>query len=164
MRGMRVNRLLAAVAAAGLLMAVSPAPRAAALGGQNLAAGKATSASSSHDAYPAGNVTDGDQGTYWESANNAFPQWVEVDLGSTTSIDQVVLKLPAGWGIRTQTLAVQGSADGTGFSTIVGSAGYAFNPASSNTVTINFPATNTRFVRLTITANTGWPAGQISEL
>ncbi len=73
MRGMRVNRLLAAVAAAGLLMAVSPAPRAAALGGPNLAAGKATSASSSHDAYPAGNVTDGDQGTYWESANNAFP-------------------------------------------------------------------------------------------
>ena len=28
------------------------------------------------------------------------------DLGSTVSIDQVVLKLPAGWGERTQTLSV----------------------------------------------------------
>ncbi|GGN60768.1 hypothetical protein GCM10010112_17330 [Actinoplanes lobatus] len=37
-----------------------------------------------------------------------------------------------------------------------------FNPASGNTVTI--PAsTNQRFLRLTITGNTGWPAGQLSE-
>ena len=43
------------------------------------------------------------------------------------------------------------------------SAGYTFDPASSNTVTITFNSTTTRYVRLNITANTGWPAGQISE-
>ncbi len=30
-------------------------------------------------------------------------------------------------------------------------------------MTISFTATTTRYVRLNITANTGWPAGQISE-
>ena len=77
----------------------------------------------------------------------------------------MVLKLPpsTAWGARTQTLTVQGSTDGTNFSTIVGSAGYTFNPATGNTATITFPAATARFVRLNFTANNGWPAGQASE-
>ena len=78
----------------------------------------------------------------------------------------MVLKLPpaTSWAARTQTLAVQGSTDGSSFSDIVASAGYTFDPnANNNTVTINFNATTTRYVRLNITANTGWPAGQIGE-
>ena len=47
--------------------------------------------------------------------------------------------------------------------TVVGSAGYTFNPATGNTVTITYPATAARYLRLTFTANTGWPAGQVSE-
>ena len=43
------------------------------------------------------------------------------------------------------------------------SAGYTFNPATGNTVTITFPATRQRYLRLTFTGNTGWPAGQVSE-
>jgi hypothetical protein len=59
---------------------------------------------------------------------------------------------------------VQGSTDGANFSTVVGSAGYTFNPATGNTATITFPAAATvRYVRLNFTANTGWPAGQVSE-
>jgi hypothetical protein len=53
---------------------------------------------------------------------------------------------------------------GSTFTTIVGSAGYTFNPATGNTVTITFGATSRRFIRLNFTANTGWPAGQVSEL
>jgi len=77
----------------------------------------------------------------------------------------VVLRLPppSAWGTRTQTLSVQGSTTGSSFSTIAGSAGYTFNPATGNTVTITFPSTSTRYVRLNFTANTGWPAGQLSE-
>ncbi|MGO4180886.1 discoidin domain-containing protein [Paenibacillus sp. TAF43_2] len=135
-----------------------------AAGGPNLALGKVVSASGYADVYVASNVNDNNQGTYWESVNNAFPQWLQIDLGANTSIDQVKLKLPAGWETRSQTLAVQGSTNGTTFSNIVGSASYTFNPAvSSNTVTINFTATSTRYVRLNFTANTGWQAGQISE-
>ncbi|MFD0331688.1 discoidin domain-containing protein [Streptacidiphilus monticola] len=130
----------------------------------NLAAGKPTSESSHNDVYPSSNVTDGNQSTYWESANNAFPQWVQVDLGAANSVSRVVLELPASWGARSQTLTLQGSTDGSTFSTLKASASYTFDPtANSNTVTITFPAASARYVRATFTANTGWPAGQVSE-
>jgi hypothetical protein len=124
---------------------------------------KTLSASSSLGGYPASNAGDGNQNSYWESNNNAFAQWLQADLGATVAVNQVVLKLPASWGARTQTLAVQGSTNGSTFSTIVASAGYNFTPTSNNTVTITFASTSTRYVRLNITANTGWPAGQLSE-
>lgn len=41
-------------------------------------------------------------------------------------------------GTRTQTLSILGSTDGSTFSTIVGSAGYTFDPSTGNTVTITF--------------------------
>jgi hypothetical protein len=129
----------------------------------NLAAGRPTSESSHSQTYQSGNTTDGNQNTYWESANNAFPQWVQVDLGSAQSASRVVLQLPATWEARNETLSVQGSTTGSSFTTIVGSASYTFNPGSGNTVTITFPATTQRYVRLNITANTAWPAGQVSE-
>ncbi|WP_199881639.1 discoidin domain-containing protein [Streptomyces sp. CB03911] len=155
---------MAALASASLLIVAGPLLPAHAAGGPNLAAGKAVSASSATDGRAAGFINDGDQNSYWESSNNALPQWVQVDLGSSTSIDELVLKLPGGWETRTETLAVQGSADGTSFTTITSSAAYSFSPGNSNTVKISFPATNTRFVRLAISANTGWPAAQVSEL
>ncbi|MGZ3144657.1 discoidin domain-containing protein [Lentzea chajnantorensis] len=121
-------------------------------------------ASSTNQGYGPGNAGDGDQSTYWESANNAFPQWIQADLGSATKADRVVLKLPAAnWGTRTQTIAVQGSTDGSSFTDLVAARGYEFNPAAANTATIDFTAATTRYVRLRITANTGWPAGQLSE-
>ncbi|OLB64844.1 MAG: coagulation factor 5/8 type domain-containing protein [Actinobacteria bacterium 13_2_20CM_2_72_6] len=131
--------------------------------GTDLAAGKPTSESSHTDVYPSGNVTDGNQNTYWESANNAFPQWVQVDLGSAQSTSRIVLQLPASWGARDQTLSVLGSTDGTNFTTVKASATYTFAPGTNNTVTITFPATSQRYLRLNFTANTGWPAGQVSS-
>jgi hypothetical protein len=129
----------------------------------NLAAGRPTSESSHTDVYPSSNVTDGNQSSYWESANNAFPQWVQVDLGSAASASRLVLQLPASWPARSQTLSVLASTDGSNWTTVKASASYAFNPASNNTVTITFTATTARYFRLNFTANTGWPAGQVSE-
>jgi hypothetical protein len=129
----------------------------------NLAAGRPTGESSHTDVYPSSNVTDGSQDTYWESADNAFPQWVQVDLGSAQSASRVVLQLPASWGARNETLSLLGSTDGSTWTTVKASASYAFAPASNNTVTITFTATTQRYFQLTITANTGWPAGQISS-
>jgi len=158
-----VRNRFTALAAAALLALTAAATPVLAAGGPNLAAGKTASVSSVSDVYAATNLNDGNQGSYWESANNAFPQWAQIDLGAATGVDQIKLKLPTGWGARTQTLSVQGSTNGTSFTTIVASAGYAFDPASGNTVTISFTATSTRYVRLNITANTGWPAGQVAE-
>jgi chitodextrinase len=132
----------------------------------NLARGKPTAESSHTQIYGSGNAVDGDPNSYWESANNAFPQWIQVDLGAATTVGRIVLKLPpsSAWATRTQTLSVTGSTDGSVFTTIAGSAGYTFNPATGNTATLTFSATSQRFIRLTFTANTGWPAGQVSEL
>ena len=161
---MRRKHALITLAVAALVMSVAPALQPAeAAGGPNLSLGKTASASSGNSPYTANNLNDGNQSTYWESTNNAFPQWAQIDLGSSTSVDQVVLKLPTGWGARTETLALQGSTDGSSFSTIRASAGYTFDPGSGNTVTITFTATNTRYVRANITANTGWAAGQLAE-
>jgi parallel beta-helix repeat protein len=132
----------------------------------NLALNQPTSASGSTQAYGPGNAVDGNTGSYWESTDNAFPQWIQVDLGSAKSINKIVLNLPpsSSWGARTQTLSVLGSTDGANFSTLAGSANYTFDPATGNTATISFSSTGTRFVRLNFTANTGWPAGQLSEV
>ncbi|MDQ1726084.1 MAG: hypothetical protein QOK14_129, partial [Frankiaceae bacterium] len=114
-------------------------------GSTNVAAGKpATASSATSQTYAAGNVTDADVNTYWESANNAFPQWVQVDLGAGQSVARVVLKLPASWGQRSQTLSLSGSTDGTTYTTLKASAAYSFDPATGDTVTISFLATAVR--------------------
>jgi hypothetical protein len=156
------RRLVGGILAVGLIaLGISP-PTAVAAGGPDLSTGKAVSASASNGNQPAANVNDGNQQTYWESPS-AFPHWVQIDLGGNVDIDQVVLKLPASWGARTQTLSVQGSSNGTSFSALSASAGRVFDPASGNTATIGFAAASVRYVRLDVTANTGWAAAQIAE-
>ncbi|WP_284749919.1 discoidin domain-containing protein [Amycolatopsis sp. RTGN1] len=145
-----------AVAASGV-PAAAPAVQPAAQ-----AAAATYTASSQLAGYPVSNVGDGNQASYWESTNNQFPQWVQADLGAATNVAQLVLKLPTGWEARTETFSVQGSTNGTSFSDLKASAGYRFDPASGNTVTVDVTG-NTRYVRLNVTANTGWPAAQLSE-
>ncbi|MFD7096308.1 discoidin domain-containing protein [Streptomyces xanthophaeus] len=128
-----------------------------------MALGRTASDTGHSQGYVASHVTDGNGGTYWESANSAFPQSLTVDLGAGRTVGRLVLKLPASWGTRTQTLSVLGSADGASWSTLKGSAAYVFTEGS-NTVTVPLPAATARYLRLTFTANTGWPAGQLSEL
>ncbi|MFE9169065.1 discoidin domain-containing protein [Streptomyces kebangsaanensis] len=134
---------------------------------RNLAKGRPATATGSQDVYTPGKAVDGDANTYWESANNAFPQSWTVDLGSNEPVRRLVLKLPPSpaWGARTQTITVQGSTDGSAYSTVVGSQGYRFDPATGNTATVPLPSgTSLRWLRLTVSANTGWPAGQFSEV
>lgn len=54
---------------------------------------------------------------------------------------RLVLKLPpsSAWGARTETLSVLGSTNGSTYSTVVGSQGYRFDPATGNTATIALP-------------------------
>ncbi|MET0237038.1 MAG: discoidin domain-containing protein [Kibdelosporangium sp.] len=126
----------------------------------NLALGKPVSASSNQPGFPASNANDGNQGSYWESANRAFPQWLQVDLGASAEVSKLVLALPSSWGSRVQTLSVLAGNDPAPTSVLVGSRGYTFNP----TVTITFPPVSRRYFRLLVTANTGWPAGQLAEV
>ncbi|QIQ02268.1 discoidin domain-containing protein [Streptomyces liangshanensis] len=137
---------------------------AAAAASVNLALGKTLTASSFTQVYGPGNANDGNKATYWESNNNAFPQWIQADLGSSVGVNQVVLRLPDGWGARDQTLKVQGSTNNSAFTDLTASKAYTFNSAGANSVTISFDATTQRYVRILITANTQQPGGQLSEL
>ncbi|WP_043671774.1 discoidin domain-containing protein [Streptomyces xylophagus] len=133
----------------------------------NLAKGRPATATGSQDVYTPGKAVDGDANTYWESANNAFPQAWTVDLGSNQAVRRLVLKLPpaSAWSARTETVTVLGSTEGSTYSTVVGATGYRFDPATGNTVTVTLPSsTNLRYLRLNVTANTGWPAAQFSEV
>jgi hypothetical protein len=76
-----------------------------------LSQGKPATASSSENAgaFPAQAAVDGDTGTRWSSAFSD-PQWLQVDLGATASITQVVLNWEAA---RAATFKIQVSANGT---------------------------------------------------
>jgi hypothetical protein len=134
---------------------------------RNLAKGRPATATGAQDVYTAGKAVDGDATSYWESANNAFPQSWTVDLGSSSAVRRLVLKLPpsSAWGARTQTVTVLGSTDGSAYSTVVGSVGYRFDPATGNTASVSLPGdTDLRYLRLSVSANTAWPAAQFSEV
>lgn len=137
-----------------------------AVGSSNLALNKNATASGTQDGYPTTNLTDGNRGSYWESTNNAFPQWADVDLGSVSAVSKVVLAVPppSAWSTRVQTLTVLGSTDGTTYTTLVPAAGYTFDPAKGNEVTITFTSAKVRYLKFQVTANTGWPAAQFSEI
>ncbi|HEY3871771.1 MAG TPA: choice-of-anchor D domain-containing protein, partial [Actinocrinis sp.] len=130
--------------AAGTLSVASSAPSSplsVALSGSgvtantNLALNQPTSASGYTQSYVPASAVDGNTGTYWESTDNAFPQWFQVDLGSAKTVGRLVLDLPpsSAWGTRTQTILIQGSTDGTNYSTLVASANYTFT-SPANTV------------------------------
>ncbi|MEU6351475.1 discoidin domain-containing protein [Streptomyces sp. NPDC047072] len=134
---------------------------------RNLAKGRPATATGSQDVYTPGKAVDGDANSYWESTNNAFPQSWTVDLGATEAVRRLVLKLPpsSAWGARTQTVTVLGSTDGSSYTTVVGATGYRFDPATGNTATVTLSSgTSLRYLRLSVSANTGWPAGQFSEV
>ncbi|MFG2427303.1 CARDB domain-containing protein [Streptomyces sp. NPDC048590] len=152
-----------AVTAALMTVGLLPVTASAAVQGPDLARGKPVTTSGAHGAYPASNITDGSQQTYWESPGT-FPQWVRIDLGAPLDVDRVVLGLPSTWEARTQTLAVQGGTDGSTFSTLSASAGRVFSPATGNTVTIDFASKEVRYIRVQVTANTGWNAAQLSQV
>ncbi|ORT58603.1 CARDB domain-containing protein [Streptomyces sp. CB03238] len=158
-RRLAVGLLIAGLIAIGLL----PVPAYAAAE-PNLALGRPATAGGAHGGYPAGNVTDGSQQSYWEGPAGSFPQWVQVDLGAQVALDRVVLKLPTGWEARSQSLGILGSADGSSFTTLVPAQARSFTPSAANTVTIGLPSATARHVRVQVASNTGWNAAQLSEL
>ncbi|MFD0078269.1 CARDB domain-containing protein [Streptomyces sp. NPDC127166] len=153
--------LMAALIALGLM----PVPaQAATAADTDLARGRPATASGALGAYPAANLTDGSQASYWEGPAGAFPQWAQVDLGAAVRVDRVVLELPTGWEARDQNLAVLGSADGSAFTTLAGAQARRFDPAAANAVSLTLSGSQLRYLRVQITANTGWNAAQLSAV
>ena len=103
----------------------------------------ATASSSESATFPASAAFDGDTGTRWSSAFSD-PQWIQVDLGSSQQICQVVLQWEAAYATAFQ---IQVSDTGTGNWTTV----YSTTTATGGTQTLNLTGTG-RYVRMNGTA------------
>lgn len=127
---------------------------------------KAKATSYTADAFDPKYAVDGDPFTYWESTAKKFPQAITVDLGEAKAVSKLKLRLPPqdAWEARDQEVEVQGSADGENFTELLPAKAYTFDPKADNIVEIPLAqAANVRYIKLTITSNTAWPAAQISE-
>ena len=98
-----------------------------------LSQGKPATASSTESAsFPAVNAVDGNTGTRWSSAF-ADPQWLQVDLGATHTVDRVTLNWETAFARAFQ---LQTSPDGvtwtTIFATTTGTGGIQTIPVSGS--------------------------------
>ncbi|WP_426506133.1 discoidin domain-containing protein [Dactylosporangium sp. McL0621] len=83
----------------------------------------ATASSSENAAGPAASAVDGNAGTRWSSAF-ADPQWIQVDLGASAQVCQVVLNWEAAYATAFQIqLSDNGSTWTTAYSTTTGAGG-----------------------------------------
>jgi hypothetical protein len=114
-----------------------------------LSQGRPATASSTENAgFPAANAVDGNTGTRWSSAFSD-PQWVQVDLGATHSISQVVLNWEAAYGTAFQ---VQTSNNATTWTSV-----YSTTTGTGGVQTLNVTGSG-RYLRIYGTAR-GTPYG-----
>ncbi len=112
-------------------------------GTTDAAQGKAATASSLENAtFPASNAVDGNTGTRWSSAFSD-PQWLQVDLGSTQQICQIVITWEAAYATAFQ---IQTSGDAATWTSI-----FSTTTGTGGTQTINVTGSG-RYIRLNMTA------------
>jgi F5/8 type C domain len=141
-RAPRAALLLLVLAAAVLgLPGLTPAAAAA---DPLISQGKpATASGTENAAFPASAAVDGDPGTRWSSAFSD-PQWIQVDLGATASVCQVVLQWEAAFA-RSFQIQVAPAATGP-FTTV-----FATTTGTGGTQTLAVSGSG-RFVRMNGTA------------
>lgn len=107
----------------------------------NLAYGKTAYASSTdNSSNVASNAFDGNGSTRWSSAYSADPQYLYMDLGSTYSIDRVILKWETAYG---KNYNIQVSTDGNTWTNV-----YTKTNGTGGTEDISFNAANARYVKM----------------
>jgi beta-glucanase (GH16 family) len=134
------------LAAALAVTLVQATPSAAA--GALISQGRPVTASSSESAaFPATAAVDGDLGTRW-SSGFSDPQWLQVDLGATYTVDQVQLNWEAAYA---RAFTIQVSTNATTWSTV-----YTATAATGGTQTLAVTG-SARYVRLNLTTRaTQW--------
>ncbi|HEV3171273.1 MAG TPA: discoidin domain-containing protein [Actinocrinis sp.] len=103
----------------------------------------ATASSLESSAYPASNAVDGNPNTRWSSAWGSDPQWLQVDLGSSATISQVVLIWENAYATAFQ---IQTSTDATNWTSI-----YSTTAGAGGTQTLSVSGSG-RYVRMYGTA------------
>jgi beta-glucanase (GH16 family) len=98
----------------------------------------ATSSSNENTSFTAPNAVDGNTGTRW-SSGFSDPQWLQVDLGATHSVSQVVLNWETAYATAYQ---IQTSTNGTTWTTI-----YSTTTGTGGVQTLNISGSG-RYVRM----------------
>src|SRR3984957_12119745 len=127
----------------------------------NLAQNGTVAPSSAIQGYPAANANDNNIGTYWQAATPAAS--LTLHLSQAAPVDRVILGLPQNWGTRNQTIEVDGSVNGTAWTTLAPAAAYTFS-GGSNAVAIPIPAGTQDNLRLEISGNNVQGVPQIAEM
>ena len=122
-RPTRWRALGVAMAAMAALVALPLTHTPAAAAETPLSQGKTATASSTENAgTPASAAVDGDTGTRWSSAATD-DQWLQVDLGATTSVTRVVLNWEAAYGKDYKIQISQDAGTWTDLKSVTGSDG-----------------------------------------
>jgi F5/8 type C domain-containing protein len=131
----------------------------------NLALTATASADNTLAGFPASNVNDNNQATYWQAADSTGG--LRLQLGEPAAVDRIVLELPRDWGDRHQTIEVDGSTDGQTWTQLAAPTVYLFsanNAAGNNVVDISVPSTTVNYLRLDISNNDVQGAPQLAEI
>jgi hypothetical protein len=126
----------------------------------NLALAGTATASNTLAGFPASYANDNGGGSYWQAANSTAT--LTLQLSKSQPVDRVILELPQSWGTRNQTITVDGSTNGTTWTTLVPAANYTFT-MGSNAIAIPFAATTETYLRLDISGNNVQGVPQIAE-
>ncbi|HXO23628.1 MAG TPA: discoidin domain-containing protein [Streptosporangiaceae bacterium] len=140
--------------------ASSIAPYGAAPAATNLATAGTVTASTALSGFPATNANDANQNSYWQATGASAT--LTLHLAQASTVARVVLELPSNWGTRNQTIQIDGSSNGTTWTTLVASAVYPFT-SGSNVVTIPVPSGTQTYLRLDLSANNAQGVPQLAE-
>ncbi|MFG2044609.1 discoidin domain-containing protein, partial [Dactylosporangium sp. NPDC048998] len=136
-----VVAVAAALIACALVVVTRPASAATACGTTNVALNRpATASSVESGSLTAAKAVDGSSSTRWSSAHGVDPQWIQIDLGATTQICQVVLTWQRSYATAYR---IEVSADGVnGWSPIYSTSS---GPGGTETLTVTGSG---RFIRM----------------
>lgn len=134
------------------LSVVSWAPMIAYTMGTLISQGASTTVSSNSPTGYGSNAVDGDNGTYWCASSGSFPQWIDVDLGSSQSLSQIQTIFYAN---ETWYYKIEGSPNNSTWTTLADHTGSGINSQSqTDSVSGSY-----RYVRVTVTnASVDWAA------
>src|SRR5215468_4653939 len=145
-RHYRRSALSALLAVLALVLMLTAATAGRAQAATLLSQGQPTTASSTEGAgTPASAAVDGNTGTRWSSAFSD-PQWLQVDLGATATITQVVLQWETAYATA---FGIQTSPDAVTWTSI-----YSTTTSTGGTQTLNVTGSG-RYVRMYGTARVG---------
>jgi hypothetical protein len=104
------------------------------------------SASSVNGSHTAGKANDDSMSTYWEAGTNGSGQWLAMDHGSATTVDQIIVEE----NNRIDGVTIEYSSDGSSWSTVPG---LSVVESPAKTWTCDFDATSARYFRGVFTAS-----------